>query len=91
MLKSTLIKGAFNYAKILKGNDIMVKVVKMLNCKTKISSEENNAQTCRKCIDDILTLLSDNGITVETAFAILDECKNEIRSAYEQKAFKTRS
>ncbi len=77
--------------KFLKGNDIMVRVVKTLNCKAKISSEENSAQTCRKCIDEILTCLEDNGITIETAFAILDECKNEVLYMYQHKAFKTRS
>lgn len=66
----------------------MVNITRIINEQTKISSERNSVQTCRKCINEIIDSLVDNEITVETAFAILDECKSEIRSTYEQKVLK---
>lgn len=63
----------------------MVTITQRVDGQTQISSEKNSVQKCRKCIDDIITCLIDNKITIETSFAILDECKNEIRSTYEQR------
>lgn len=64
----------------------MVNITRRIDGQTQISSEKNSVQICRKCINDIIAYLTNNKITVETSFAILDECKNEIRSTYEQKA-----
>lgn len=63
----------------------MVNITRRIDGQTQISSEKNSVQICRKCIDDIIAYLTNNKITVETSFAILEECKNEIRSTYEQK------
>lgn len=63
----------------------MVNITRRIDGQTQISSEKNSVQICRKCIDDIIAYLTDNKITVEASFAILEECKNEIRSTYEQK------
>ena len=45
---------------------------------TEISSEKNSNSECQKCISEILSCLTENGITCETALAILDECKERI-------------
>ncbi len=69
----------------LKGNDVMVNIIKRINSKPEISSEENSAQSCRSCIDEILASIVKNKLTVETAFAVLDECKNEINDICQKK------
>ncbi len=55
----------------------MVNITRRIDGQTQISNEKNSVQICRKCIDDIIACLTNNKITVEASFAILDECKNE--------------
>lgn len=45
---------------------------------TKIFSEKNSNPDCQKCISEILDCLTKSGMTCETAYAILDECKCRI-------------
>ena len=56
--------------------------------KTKISSEKNSNSECQKCIFEILNCLAENGITCETAYAILDACKESIKITSEQTSLK---
>ncbi|MCX4379230.1 MAG: hypothetical protein OSJ61_24195, partial [Lachnospiraceae bacterium] len=62
----------------------MVNITRRIDGQTQISNEKNSVQICRKCIDDIIACLTNNKITVEASFAILDECKNEIRWHYQK-------
>lgn len=45
---------------------------------TKISSEKNSNSECQKCISEILNCLVESGMTCETSYAILDECRERI-------------
>lgn len=44
----------------------------------KISSEKNSSSECEKCISDILNRMVSSELTYETAYAVLDECKNRL-------------
>lgn len=53
-----------------------------------ISSEKNSNSECQKCISEILNCLAENGITCETAYEILDECKERISFSCGQRALR---
>lgn len=58
----------------------MVEVCSDISGKRDISSEKNSSSECEKCISEILDCLAVNGITCETAYALLYECKRRIET-----------
>lgn len=58
----------------------MVEIHTNIAGKKDISSEKNSSSDCEKCISEILDCLAANGITCETAYALLYECKRRIET-----------
>lgn len=71
----------------MKGGDKMVTIKDKLG-NAEISSEKNSNSECQKCISEILNCLIENGMTCETAYAVLDECKCRIDVICGQAALK---